>query len=108
MSVAAHPGVASTRLFHVGEFSAVERMMRRGAGAAIGILLNTEAQGAVPTLFAATAPEAEDGGYYGPQGLWETRGGNVGVAKVAEQALDREAAARLWSECERLTGLSLL
>jgi NAD(P)-dependent dehydrogenase (short-subunit alcohol dehydrogenase family) len=108
MSVAAHPGVAATRLFHVGEFGAVERSMRRAAGGAIGLLLNTDAQGAVPTLFAATAPEAEDGGYYGPQGLWEMRGGDVGAAKVAEQALDHADAARLWSECERLTGISLL
>jgi hypothetical protein len=106
--VAAHPGVASTRLFHVGEFSAAERLVRRGIGVAIAILLNTEAQGAVPTLFAATAAQAEDGGYYGPQGLWEMRGGDVGVAKVAEQALDCVAAARLWSECERLTDLPLL
>jgi hypothetical protein len=36
------------------------------------------------------------------------RGGDVGVAKVAPQALDQAAAARLWSECERLSGISLL
>jgi hypothetical protein len=36
------------------------------------------------------------------------RGGDVGLAKVAPQALDRAAAARLWGECERLTGVRLL
>jgi NAD(P)-dependent dehydrogenase (short-subunit alcohol dehydrogenase family) len=108
MSVAAHPGVANTNLFQVGEFSPVERMVRRGMGVAIGALLNTEAEGAVPTLFAATSPDVADGGYYGPQGLLEMRGGDVGVAMVASQALDEGAAARLWSECERLTGISLL
>jgi len=92
----------------VGEFSPVERMVRRGFGMAIGALLNSEEQGSEPTLFAATSPDVADGGYYGPQGLLETRGGDVGVAKVAPQALDQEAAARLWSECERLTGISLL
>jgi NAD(P)-dependent dehydrogenase (short-subunit alcohol dehydrogenase family) len=107
MSVAAHPGVANTNLFQVGEFPAVERWVRRGIGAAIGALLNTEAQGAIPTLFAATAPEAADGGYYGPQGFQEMRGGDVGAAKVERQALDQGAAARLWSECERLTGIEL-
>jgi len=40
--------------------------------------------------------------------LLEMRGGDVGPAKVAPQALDQTAAARLWSECERLTGISLL
>jgi NAD(P)-dependent dehydrogenase (short-subunit alcohol dehydrogenase family) len=108
MSVAAHPGVANTNLFQVGEFSAVERVVRRGLGVVIGALLNTEAEGAVPTLFAATSPDVVDGGYYGPQGFQEMRGGDVGVAKVAAQALDQAAAARLWNECERLTGISLL
>jgi NAD(P)-dependent dehydrogenase (short-subunit alcohol dehydrogenase family) len=108
MSVAAHPGVANTNLFQVGEFSAVERLVRRGFGVAIGALLNTETEGAVPTLFAATSSDVVDGGYYGPQGLLEMRGGDVGVAKVAAQALDQAAAARLWNECEQLTGISLL
>lgn len=108
MSLAAHPGVANTNLFHVGEFNPIERLVRRGLGVAIGTLLNSEAQGAVPTLFAATSPDVVDGGYYGPQGLLEMRGGDVGPAKVAPQALDQTAAAHLWSECERLTGISLL
>jgi hypothetical protein len=37
----------------------------------------------------------------------EMRGGNAGLARVAGQAVDQEAAKRLWSECERLTGVSL-
>ena len=41
MSVAAHPGVANTNLFQAGEFSAVERVVRRGFGVAIGALLNS-------------------------------------------------------------------
>jgi hypothetical protein len=108
MSVSAHPGVASTNIFLVGEFPAVERLMRRAVGVAIGKVLNSDAEGAVPTLFAATAPEAVRGGYYGPQGFKELRGGDVGPANVAPQALDRTVAARLWSECERLTETSLL
>ena len=108
MSVAAHPGVANTNLFLVGEFGPVERAARRGMSVAIHALLNSSRQGALPTLFAATSPDAVDGGYYGPQELWETRGGDVGVAKVAPQALDVEAAKRLWGECERLTRISML
>jgi NAD(P)-dependent dehydrogenase (short-subunit alcohol dehydrogenase family) len=108
MSVAAHPGVANTKLFQTGEYMAIERLIRRGISAAIGALLNSEADGAVPTLFAATAPEAEDGGYYGPQGFLEMRGGDVGPAKIAPQALDQRAAAQLWNECEVFTGISML
>jgi NAD(P)-dependent dehydrogenase (short-subunit alcohol dehydrogenase family) len=108
MSVAAHPGVANTNLFQVGDFSSAERAVRRVVGTAIGTLLNSDAEGALPTLFAATSPDVVDGGYYGPQGFQEMRGGNVGPAKVAVQALDVLAASRLWKECERLTGISLL
>jgi hypothetical protein len=103
-----HPGVANTPLFQKGKYSAIEGLMRRGVGAAIGALLNSGAQGAVPTLFAATSPDAVSGGYYGPQSFFETRGGDVGPAQVAPQALDQAAATRLWSECERLTGISFL
>ena len=108
MSVAAHPGVAKTNLFVAGDFSAAERMTRIGVGLLIRALLNSEASGALPTLFAATSSDAVDGGYYGPQGFQEMRGGDVGVAKVAAQALDLAAAARLWAECERLTGIRFL
>jgi len=108
MSVAAHPGVANTNLLLAGEFHAVERLLRRAAAVAVGALMNSSAEGALPTLYAATSPDAADGGYYGPQGLMEMRGGDAGPARIAPQALDRVAAARLWSECERLTGIRLL
>jgi NAD(P)-dependent dehydrogenase (short-subunit alcohol dehydrogenase family) len=108
MSVAAHPGVANSNLFLVGKFNPVELAVRRAMSAAIGTLLNTEADGAVPTLFAATSEEAVGGGYYGPQSLFEMRGGDVGVAKVYPQALNQDAAAHLWAECERLTNVRLL
>ncbi len=108
MSLAAHPGVANTNLFQAGEFSALERKLRGLAGVVIGTLLNTEQEGAVPTLFAATAAEAQAGGYFGPTGWREMRGEDVGPAEVAKQATDVAAAGRLWSECERLTGTKML
>jgi NAD(P)-dependent dehydrogenase (short-subunit alcohol dehydrogenase family) len=108
MSVAAHPGIADTNLFKGDKFPPMERWVRRWIGAAIGAVLNSDAEGAVPTLFAATSADAVDGGYYGPQGFQETRGGDAGPAHIAPQALDQTAATRLWGECERLTGVSLL
>jgi NAD(P)-dependent dehydrogenase (short-subunit alcohol dehydrogenase family) len=108
MSVAAHPGVASTNLFQVGDHSVFEKTIRNLVGHAIGIVLNTDAEGALPTLFAATAADVEDGGYYGPQGFMEMRGEEVGPAKVAPQAKDAAADARLWKVCEDLTGVRFL
>jgi NAD(P)-dependent dehydrogenase (short-subunit alcohol dehydrogenase family) len=105
MSVAAHPGVANTNLFQTGDYSPLEKTFRNLFGHAIGILLNTDAEGALPTLYAATAEGATDGGYYGPQGFQEMRGEVVGSAKVSAHAQDVAAAARLWQVCEDLTGI---
>ena len=108
MSVAAHPGVADTNLFQVGDQSRIKKTARNLVGHVIGIVLNTDAEGALPTLYAATAPSVEDGGYYGPQGFQEMRGDDVESAKIASQALDVSAAARLWEICEKLTGVNFL
>jgi NAD(P)-dependent dehydrogenase (short-subunit alcohol dehydrogenase family) len=108
LSVAAHPGVANTNLFQTGQHSAIESYARRMMGHLIGAFLNTEAEGALPTLYAATAPEVTGGGYYGPQGFQEMCGDEIGVAKIAPQAQDTAAAARLWSQCEELTGTRFL
>ena len=51
----------------MGEFNPVERQIRKGIGVAIAALLNSEAGGALPTLYAATAADAVSGAYYGPQ-----------------------------------------
>jgi NAD(P)-dependent dehydrogenase (short-subunit alcohol dehydrogenase family) len=105
MSVAAHPGVAATELFRGDGRSAMFKTALTIAGHAIGILLNNDAEGALPTLYAATSPEAVDGGYYGPQGFAEMRGETVGDAKVAAHARDLAAAAKLWELCEQWTGV---
>ena len=108
LSVTAHPGIADTNIFKAGEFGAVEKAMRTLGGAAIGALLNTDVEGALPTLYAATAPDAVGGGYYGPQGFQEMRGGDVGPAKISARARDTAVADRLWAVCEDLTGVHLL
>jgi NAD(P)-dependent dehydrogenase (short-subunit alcohol dehydrogenase family) len=105
MSVAAHPGVASTRLFRGSDRPAAERVMRGLAGVFIGVLLNTDRAGALPTLYAATSERVTDGGYYGPQGFQEARGNTVGEARIADEARDAASARRLWQVCETLTGI---
>jgi NAD(P)-dependent dehydrogenase (short-subunit alcohol dehydrogenase family) len=108
MSVAAHPGVANTNLFQVGDYSPFQKTLRNLFGHAIGIFLNSDSEGALPTLYAATASAVEDGGYYGPQGFQEMRGDDVAPAIVAPQARDISAAIRLWEICEDLTGVKFL
>lgn len=108
LSVAAHPGVANTNLFQTGERSAVENAARKVMGHLIGAFLNTEAEGALPTLYAATSSTVTSGGYYGPMGFQEMCGDEIGPAKIAPQAKDGAAAARLWDVCEELSGVKFL
>ena len=105
-SIAVHPGVAKTSLFKVGSGKGIAGVAEKLIQGTIGALLNSELGGAVPTLYAATAPDAEGGGYYGSQGFQEMRGGDVGPAKVSEQAQDVAAQERLWTVCESLTGVT--
>ena len=58
---------------------------------------------ALPTLYGATAPEAQSGKFYGPNGFREMRGYPVEV-KAETQAYDPVIAARLWQVSEQLTG----
>lgn len=101
MSVAAHPGISRTELLinGAGRWS-VPGMLRRFAW----FLFQPAAQGALPTLYAATAAEARGGGYYGPDRLSETRG-HPAPARTPHAALDAAACRRLWAESEWMTGV---
>ena len=62
------------------------------------------AQGALPTLSAAIAPDVAGGDYYRPHGIEETRAYAVRVG-TSEAAKKAEDAARLWKVGEELTGV---
>ena len=100
-SVAAHPGIARTDLLHnaPGRFSVMGI-----ARSLLWFLFQPAAQGALPTLFAATSPEAKGGGYYGPDKRSETRGFPT-IAEPPPQSIDVVAAGRLWDVSERLMGV---
>ncbi|MCC8538830.1 SDR family NAD(P)-dependent oxidoreductase [Xanthomonas axonopodis pv. poinsettiicola] len=103
-AVAAHPGIAQTALIANGPAAGGRRtaidLLTRWLGPAIS---QSAAAGALPTLYAATAPQAQAGGYYGPGGLFELKG-SPAPASVARQAQDPEVAARLWDASCTLTG----
>lgn len=108
LSVAAHPGVANTNLFVTDDHQGLTRTVRSLMGRVFDLFLNTPAHGAIPTLFAATAPGAMPGGYYGPQGFAELRGADAGPAKISSAARQEADATRLWQVCEDLTGIRYL
>jgi len=103
MSNAAHPGFARTDLIDNGPG-------RRGAMYLISQVLGafasqSAADGAWPTLYAATSSDAVGGGYYGPSHMLEMKGPPK-VAFISRRAQDPEAARRLWALSERLTGVA--
>jgi hypothetical protein len=59
--------------------------------------------GALPTLYAATAPDVQGGEYYGPRG-WQVWGYPTRV-QSNKRSHDKVVAARLWDVSEELTGV---
>jgi NAD(P)-dependent dehydrogenase (short-subunit alcohol dehydrogenase family) len=99
-AVAAHPGLARTNLTTNRQATPVLDVL----GAFLRLMSQSDAAGALPVLYAATAPDVEGGDYYGPDGPGETRG-NVRLVAPSPQVLDREVAARLWERSVELTGV---
>jgi NAD(P)-dependent dehydrogenase (short-subunit alcohol dehydrogenase family) len=104
LSVAAHPGYASTNLQAVGPRMARRRLT--GVVMKVGTLVlgQSAANGALPQLYAATAPGRHGGDYYGPRGLAEQRGLPKKVSMSAN-ARDDRAALLLWERSVLLTGV---
>jgi NAD(P)-dependent dehydrogenase (short-subunit alcohol dehydrogenase family) len=99
-AVAAHPGYASTHLqSHTGS-----RLNHLLLGAGNRLLAQSDAMGALPTLYAATQ-DIPGNSFVGPDRFLEQRGHPklVGRSKAARNADD---ARRLWERSEELTGVS--
>jgi NAD(P)-dependent dehydrogenase (short-subunit alcohol dehydrogenase family) len=103
MSNAAHPGYARTDLIPNGPGGGG----LKGLGAKMlgSFMSHSAAEGAQPTLFAATSGQAAPSGYYGPNGFYELKG-SVAPAAIFPRAKDEAVAAKLWEVSERLTGVN--
>ena len=102
ISVAAHPGYAATNLQSVGARMAGSRVLERLFEVANRLIAQSAAMGALPTLYAATAPEVQGGDYFGPASLGEMWGHPRKVRSSA-RSKDLADAARLWKLSEALT-----
>ncbi|KAF0805550.1 short chain dehydrogenase [Alcanivorax xiamenensis] len=104
LSVACHPGLASTNLAESG----VARESPFGVGYVARwlwpLFTQSAARGAAPTLYAATSPQVQGGGYYGPAYLREAVGPPT-LVHPSQRARDAADAARLWEQSEALTGV---
>jgi NAD(P)-dependent dehydrogenase (short-subunit alcohol dehydrogenase family) len=103
-STIAHPGYTRTNLQTAGRSLGRDRAPRFSQLSFIpsqGVRQGTE-----PLLFAATAPTAVNGAYYGPSGRFGLVGPTA-PAKLPARGRDTATAARLWATAERLTGAAL-
>jgi NAD(P)-dependent dehydrogenase (short-subunit alcohol dehydrogenase family) len=95
VAAGAHPGSTRTNLQqHSPLFRAV-----------VAVFSQESAGGALPTLYAATAPGVRGGDYFGPGRVFEM----VGPPRPAfstRASKDAETAKRLWEVSERLTGVA--
>jgi len=99
-SIGAHPGYAATNLQqNLGRVALASQgwMLRLG-------LVQDAAGGALPTLYAATAPDLPGGSYVGPSGPMEQTGPpRIVGSSAASRDLDTQYA--LWQLAVRLTGV---
>jgi NAD(P)-dependent dehydrogenase (short-subunit alcohol dehydrogenase family) len=101
ISVAAHPGYSATNL----QLSGPPLHERLGMRISNRLFAQSAEMGALPLLYAATAPDVEGGSYVGPDGRGEIRGHPV-LVQASARACDVEAARRLWDTSEQLTGIA--
>lgn len=103
-----HPGVAPTSLL-----SARPELGRGGATRSRsviqwlsrhGLAVGTVQSAALPALMAATSPDAKDGGFYGPQ--WPGSAGGPPGETALWKPMRTEDAGRMWTESERLAGVT--
>ena len=105
IAAAAHPGYASTNLQTsgptMGRFGVLLWPVWKASNLVLG---QSDASGALPSLYAATAPGVESNDYFGPDGIGEQRGHPTRVGRTGRAANPRHAE-RLWERSEELTGV---
>ncbi|MFQ5593468.1 MAG: oxidoreductase [Anaerolineae bacterium] len=103
LAVAAHPGGTNTNLSRHVEDRWFFKLLRP----LMGVIAQSAAMGALPTLRAAADPNVKGGDYFGPGGFMESRGYPVLVQSNAASHNEADAR-RLWQVSEALTGVEYL
>jgi NAD(P)-dependent dehydrogenase (short-subunit alcohol dehydrogenase family) len=97
VAAAAHPGWSNTNPDRGNVFMRITN----------AIFAQPAAMGALPALYAATAPDVIGGDYFGPGGIKELRG-YPAKASYRPEARDPAHMTRLWELSEQVTGVRYL
>jgi NAD(P)-dependent dehydrogenase (short-subunit alcohol dehydrogenase family) len=103
-SMASHPGYAATNLQTAGPKMTGRKLEEKGAVFANAVIGQSAASGALPSLYAATAPDVRGGACYGPR-LAQLRGAPARVF-TPPTVNKPEVGRRLWEVSEDLTGVT--
>jgi NAD(P)-dependent dehydrogenase (short-subunit alcohol dehydrogenase family) len=103
IAAAVHPGATATNL-PASWTAANSRAHWRLVRTLNSIFGQKPEMGALPALFAATAPDVQGGGYYGP-GSWGGLRGHPTRLRSGDRSYDTALASRLWTVSEELTGV---
>ncbi|MFD3484757.1 SDR family oxidoreductase [Streptomyces sp. NPDC058665] len=105
-----HPGIAPTNLLaaqpEVGRDKDTLSVRMIRSMSACGILVGTVDTAQLPALYAATSPDAQRGGFYGPSGLGNL-GGPPGEQQLYSRLHSTEQAQRVWRISEQLAQVSI-
>ncbi len=104
VSVGCHPGYAATELQAAGPRMRGSSVLESLFDFGNRLFAQSAAMGALPTLYAAAAPDVNAADYIGPDGLAENWG-YPKKAKASARSRNPELAKRLWEISERLTGV---
>ena len=104
-SIPVHPGISKTSIVDNGPGTGSKDLKVRVLKVVAPLIMQDDVMGALPTLYAATAPEAKGGEYIGPDGFMEFKG-YPKVVQARPQALDEAVAKKLWQVSEELTGVT--
>jgi NAD(P)-dependent dehydrogenase (short-subunit alcohol dehydrogenase family) len=100
IAVAAHPGGSNTDLTRN-----LPSPLRVLSPLVMPLIAQSAAMGALPSLRAATDPGVHGGEYYGPDGLFGTRG-YPKLVPSSRASHDTGIQRRLWTVSEELTGVT--
>jgi NAD(P)-dependent dehydrogenase (short-subunit alcohol dehydrogenase family) len=103
-SVACHPGYAATNLQAVGPEMTKNVLAKTFMSIGNAVFAQSAAAGALPTLYAATAPDVRGGDYVGPGGPLKMMGAPT-RQRSNRASHDADAARRLWDTSVSLTGV---
>ncbi|HSA52969.1 MAG TPA: oxidoreductase [Yinghuangia sp.] len=102
VSVAAHPGYVDTNLQSAGPRMSGNTRAERAMALANRLIAASPDTGALPQLYAATAPDVENGAFYGPR---FSMFGPIAHAPRAPWVRDVVKNRMLWTASEEATGI---